>query len=524
MAAAIRTRGDLSRVIESNAHEHRTRIGETQWHDLPADDEAYRIGNPALPPYVHVVSGNRVYHFNVRNFLESRLAGTTNTSPMFTSESDPLLSLRARRVVNDSCEPIIRGGSSSLAYLTREPLTMIFMRRGNRWQRMSVFTKHFTRTRLQEIEALHAAHNNAAIPDDVDHVPDSDDDFDVVVDRVVGDVVMHEISSDDDEQDAQSSEESSEKDVSDDDESSMSDDLDDDESSMSDNPDDDASSISEDLDDDVVIVDTPPNEVVPAVSTTCTACLLPVEAVGARIEPCGATYCVDCIPNLISSHNFTKSLDDQTPAVKEDLPACACEKCIASADGPSQIPLTRFLNHLCRRANVPGLPEKIDKWHALMKLWRQCPSCNKRMLIDTCAKVYLCTSDGCANASYGYCTKCNLALEEVPHHCKDEDDSAHLRELQDKMDMVVFMEENGIHPCPRCHIGAIKDDPTRCNHVKCGRCNTPFCAACGFEFPVSASGVAQFYTPHACSVDGIYGRNPGVITAEVQRIMSTGGR
>ena len=160
--------------------------------------------------------------------------------------------------------------------------------------------------------------------------------------------------------------------------------------------------------------------------------------------PCGTSYCTDCLINMVSSLKET------------EVPVCSC-------GCEQRLNVTFDLIALVRERNME-FAKKLAVIGRRNEPNKKCPICTVPILVPFGARVYTCSA--CVNPAYGFCMKCDRAVEGLDHECVDKESDEAFR---------AYMAENGIHSCPGCHQAAEKEKEKQCNHMTC-ICGIKYCA------------------------------------------------
>jgi hypothetical protein len=121
-----------------------------------------------------------------------------------------------------------------------------------------------------------------------------------------------------------------------------------------------------------------------------------------------------------------------------------------------------------------------------------CPKCNREVTLGNYCNTFSCTEVGCINPPYGYCRKCLKGIDKFPHSCETEGDEQLLQ----------YLAEAGVHPCPSCNQGVVKAVASDCNHMSCPSCNIKYCAVCGHVFTRNLQGTHNYH--HTCKSNNMY--------------------
>ncbi|EIW61426.1 uncharacterized protein TRAVEDRAFT_56732 [Trametes versicolor FP-101664 SS1] len=169
----------------------------------------------------------------------------------------------------------------------------------------------------------------------------------------------------------------------------------------------------------------------------------------ARVEPCGHTYCRDCL----KGHAVSKIDEHRYPVL---CPLCTADRTRTDPPGGT-----------CAREQYAIFEEmQMNKFSIMI----HCRKCQQTLFVDKAeyqeTKIIRCPLNDCG---YLWCRLCSQEVDPLmpEHTCDGSNELDHL------------MKEKGWKYCPLCQTPAEKI--SGCNHIACGApgCNSHFCYHCG---------------------------------------------
>jgi len=201
----------------------------------------------------------------------------------------------------------------------------------------------------------------------------------------------------------------------------------------------------------------------------CGVCMdtLPEESI-ARIEPCGHSFCRECVRSLVVSQ-----IDSRRFPVL--CPTCTAERRTGTEE------TGKVTRELVLDIGVRG--EQLNIWTEMemssFSVLMHCRKCERSMLVAKDeheeAKIIACPLPDC---NHTWCKHCQQTIDfgRQQHSCDGTSELDHL------------MKEQGWKYCPSCKTPIQK--VSGCNHMLCmaPACNTHFCYLCGGLIVKSALG------------------------------------